>query len=557
MHEKYKIGTLHVADLKDNDKAKDGSTTEKIDDPWNPPYFPCPPCNDNSKTHWEHANEWLLKTTAFVANSRATKIIIPDRTPQWVSDALWHKVPDLVSILEEDDVERFLHFFSNNKRCMAWGFIITPETFNYIVSENALHCAQVVLEGKAPELSGHRASPNCMNPYGYFPIHEAAERFSADMVKLLFEYGASANVRTVGKEIKENLLPLHVAVENTCLHKYLEDNLFPCQDHRDYIYKLIQLLCLPEMKIFLDTTRLLAKKTDNLLDELWNYVKDGKLVQTAVLLLAAQESIRVGSSSKKRKAICKPDGFETIMARMMKHSVALKWGMGQIGRASNQLEASSALECTALLVDLISRAGEALDAYIQKHSEVPQLEVLEQVSSILKDCGFSPNEQGIDVTNLHPFDSKMFAKPGQCADLDATNIATGMVPHATSEKDVRNRLARGRNLEYTRNSFFPYWRSVLLSSVDVMIFPAYAATDPKCRLNLNKEHHNSVDKGSSPTITSRSLGSLGRTQQATSYHTSSRLFATAALDRAQQVSNSVRSIRLFGTAAMTLLKVLK
>lgn len=132
---------------------------------------------------------------------------------------------------------------------MAWGFIITPETFNYIISENALQCAKVVLEGKAPELSGQRANPNCMNPYGYFPLHEAAERFSVDMVKLLIKYGASANTRTAGNKIIENLLPLHVAVENTCLHKYLEDNLSPNMDHRDYIYKLIQLLCLPEMVI--------------------------------------------------------------------------------------------------------------------------------------------------------------------------------------------------------------------------------------------------------------------------------------------------------------------
>lgn len=96
---------------------------------------------------------------------------------------------------------------------------------------------------------------------------------------------------------------------------------------------------------------------------------------------------------------------------------------------------------------------------------------------------------------------------------------------------------------------------MLLTNVDVKIFPAYAAADPKCRLNLNKQHHNSVDKGSYPTIASRSLGLLG-TQQATNYHTSSRLFATAALDGAQQVTNSAMSRRLFGTAAMTLLKVL-
>jgi len=41
----------------------------------------------------------------------------------------------------------------------------------------------------------------------------------------------------------------------------------------------------------LDTVRLLAKHTDNLVDELWYYIKHGKLVQTAVLLLGAQKHI--------------------------------------------------------------------------------------------------------------------------------------------------------------------------------------------------------------------------------------------------------------------------
>lgn len=111
-------------------------------------------------------------------------------------------------------------------------------------------CKSYILEGKAPRLNGYHANPNCINPYGYFPLHEAAERFSVDMIKLLFRHGASSNVRTVGDDIIENLLPLHVAVENTCLHKYLEDNLFPYQNHRDYIYKIIHLLCMPEMVCF-------------------------------------------------------------------------------------------------------------------------------------------------------------------------------------------------------------------------------------------------------------------------------------------------------------------
>lgn len=94
------------------------------------------------------------------------------------------------------------------------------------------------------------ANPNIMNPYGYFPLNEAAERFSVDMIKLLLRHGASANLRTAGDAVTENLLPLHVAVENTCMHKYLEGNLSPIKYQSDYIYKLIHLLCLPEMVCF-------------------------------------------------------------------------------------------------------------------------------------------------------------------------------------------------------------------------------------------------------------------------------------------------------------------
>lgn len=122
---------------------------------------------------------------------------------------------------------------------------------------------------------------------------------------------------------------------------------------------------------------------------------------------------------------------------------------------------------------------------------------------------------------------------------------------------MRNKVARAFNLdlEYTRNSFFPYWRSVLLSHVDVTIYPAYAAADPKCSLNINKQH-NLADKGFSPTAPNHSLGLLGRTLQATRYHTCSRLQGTAAMGKVQVTSTNMPR-RLFGTAALTLMKMLK
>lgn len=167
-----------------------------------------------------------------------------------MQSAFYNILDGLELALEKDSVRCFLCLFAKYPKAMAWNLSITPDTLTCMVSNNALRCAKVVLQGKASRLHGRHANPNCMNPHGYFPIHGAAERFSVDMIKLLFRHGTSANVRTVGDDVVQGLLPLHVAVENACMHKYLEDNLPPMQYHRDYIYKLIHLLCLPEMVCF-------------------------------------------------------------------------------------------------------------------------------------------------------------------------------------------------------------------------------------------------------------------------------------------------------------------
>ena len=156
-------------------------------------------------------------------------------------------------VLQKDSVPLFLRIFEKYRECFVSGFVIIPQTLDLIILENALRCANLVLEGKSPKLCGVRANPNYMTSFGYFPLHQAAESFSVEMVELLFRYGASANQRTSGNKIIEGLLPLHVAIEDTCQHKYqyLEDNQFVDENYRkrnvEYIYKLIHLLWLPEM----------------------------------------------------------------------------------------------------------------------------------------------------------------------------------------------------------------------------------------------------------------------------------------------------------------------
>ncbi|EMS60457.1 Ankyrin repeat domain-containing protein 31 [Triticum urartu] len=309
----------------DNGKDKDGSTTDEKYDPQGPP---SPPSD--------------LKSLKEV---HATSTTVPDRTPQ-------------------------------NGRDMTLGYIIKPEALNELVITNALRFAKLVLVGKNPELHGFGADPNCMTQFGFFPLHRAAEMFSVDMIELLLHHGASANLRTSGALVIDNLLPVHVAVENTCLHKYLENGLHPNQEnmvysHADinYILKLIHILCLPEMKLFLDTTRLLAKHTDNLLDEVCKYIIDGKLIQMVVLLLATQEQIR-GVSSSKKDCNSKPDGFAIITNCVVGKITAIQLEMCQKGVELKPLEAKKKLfDMTLTLVHVISQAGEALDSYIRDHAK--------------------------------------------------------------------------------------------------------------------------------------------------------------------------------------------
>lgn len=108
----------------------------------------------------------------------------------------------------------------------------------------------------------------------------------------------------------------------------------------------------------MDTIRLLAEKTDNLVDEVWTYIKGKKLVEASILLLAAQEQIR-GSSSK-RNVDYKQNGFFIIICRINE----------LYGNSQLQLNEKTTLNYASLLVRIIFEAGEVLDGYIQRHSRV-------------------------------------------------------------------------------------------------------------------------------------------------------------------------------------------
>jgi hypothetical protein len=97
---------------------------------------------------------------------------------------------------------------------------------------------------------------------------------------------------------------------------------------------------------------------------LWDYIKHGKLVPAAILLLAAQRHFR------------DLNGFVTIKERIKSSLVALEregCGLesGKITNAQKQWkEKKVRFRKALLLLKIILKAGEDLDAYIQAQSEV-------------------------------------------------------------------------------------------------------------------------------------------------------------------------------------------
>jgi len=382
-----------------------------------------------------------------------------------------HVSPILQPVLAKDRVAKFENLCCGWSHFMGRRDFIFPDVLISIISQNAVRCAKVALSGDL--YNGRRADPNARHRYGFTPLHAAAETFSVDMVKLLLRHGASANIRTEGDNVIEGLLPLHVAVENAGMHKFLEDH----WEDGCPLEKLISLLCLPEMKMYLDTTRLIAKHTDNIVDEVWNYINGRKFVELAILLLAAQKQLRGPVNGGRSKA--SRDGFDVVRRRTyqaigsLHRQATAMVNEGKNGSVLKKLKNKKEDLITAgTLVDIVDNAGEALESYIQTYSEVTHEEIIEHVSSILNSNGIVHSGMGIDTGNLKGYQYLWAtAIHKSVSRVDAEEPDKAENSSSLNAKVINKVPPKGLALRDERNKFFPYWKSVLSARLMVNIVP--------------------------------------------------------------------------------------
>ena len=167
-------------------------------------------------------------------------------------------------------------------------------------------------------------------------------------------------------------------------------------------------------------------------------------------------------------------GFLLSLTALLNRLIpCMKLGMGRDGKEKLNLEAQGGhLYNTLLLFQIIFRAGKALDSYIQTHKEVPKTKLLQRISQILNDHGFSPSGGVILIGDLSPYEWW----PVPNGEKIVETKADAETPNA-DKKSARKRLCRSWELECTCNSYFPYWRSVLALRSPIKVYPVHAQTD--------------------------------------------------------------------------------
>ncbi|GAV63229.1 hypothetical protein CFOL_v3_06749, partial [Cephalotus follicularis] len=261
--------------------------------------------------------------------------------------------------IQDDDKDKFIQamsYFEETFTIFAtmFPYSVTANLMGYVTEYNAMNCAAALLRGEA----GLRVDLNVPLPHGSYPLHHAASVFSIHLIDLYLQHGGNTDV------IYNGLLPLNVALEKLGCHNYLVD-----WTAKDSIFKLITILCLPQMKVPLEATKLLAQHTKKATEELFRYAKDGRPLQMAVLLMVARDIVMAPIYSQDALTL---NGIMSLrrcikeeIAALMQDEVDLA-GKSRYSTAVKVFKEKRAGLYSALtMLDVFEKAGDAIDAYLQ------------------------------------------------------------------------------------------------------------------------------------------------------------------------------------------------
>ncbi|XP_059633023.1 uncharacterized protein LOC132275869 [Cornus florida] len=283
-----------------------------------------------------------------------------------------------------------------------------PTILHGICESGVIDCAIAFLGGE----TGFIADLNIPFNDGLYPLHLAANGLSYEMITTLLSHGAQTDVRTIEGKFRGDLFPLNVSLETVSYHRSLID-----WTPKQSIFKLIVVLCLPQMKVPLEINRLLAWNTKEVDKIFIHYAMEGELIEMATLLMVAREKLIPLSMSIRKSIIEEIVGLtedeikligshkndklvEEIVGLTQDESKLL--GINKIGKLVRSLnDIKAAMTRGILLLKVFEKAGVALEKYRQLvQSEMPKEKVVNDIKALLERAGFVINDKDVDLSDI-------------------------------------------------------------------------------------------------------------------------------------------------------------
>uniref|UniRef100_A0A5B7AYL2 Uncharacterized protein n=1 Tax=Davidia involucrata TaxID=16924 RepID=A0A5B7AYL2_DAVIN len=248
---------------------------------------------------------------------------------------------------------------------------------------------------------------NVPNSYGAFPLHVATSSLSPGLIELFLYHGAEANIRcnAVDSENKHGLLPLHIALERA-------SSADKCLSHwtpKHSIFKLIIMLCLPEMKEAMETCRLLALNTKDIKEVICSYVKEGKFIELAILMMVARKKVMDPITLQSKDGLTLKECMtfrqwvKSELAALIDEEYFFMGMKEEKQLIRTRKEKKVAMISTLLLVEIFERVGDTFEAYLQSKQNVPKEHVAGEIAWLLAEAGFILNCKDVDLSDV--FDS--------------------------------------------------------------------------------------------------------------------------------------------------------
>ncbi|XVF28263.1 hypothetical protein REPUB_Repub15cG0014700 [Reevesia pubescens] len=204
-------------------------------------------------------------------------------------------------------------------------------------------------------------------------------------------------------------LPLNVALEKLSNHPYLNDWI-----PKKSTFKLVYILCVPELKESLESIRLAACKIEEIGEISCNLAREGKLIELASLLMVAQERLIVTTSQGSNGLSSESDGSARIRKCIMSDLRSVfdaevrLIGRSNMSKLVQRFKNEKEVKLSALLLlEAFERAGNSINQYLQSdtYNEGTRLQVAKEIQFLLKKAGFVLKQSDTDLNDLNCFSS--------------------------------------------------------------------------------------------------------------------------------------------------------